>query len=165
MRDYGSMFGTTLAAAALALSACSSGAVRPAGNDAASPGAARGEAEAGVVVAADEVRAREIAFAGTMADRDLEAFLAFVSPEAIFFNRNEPLRGRDAIAAAWAPYFEGPDAPFSWHPDVVEVLESGRLAFSSGPVRTASGEPAGRFNSVWRKEVDGQWRVIFDKGS
>ncbi len=118
-----------------------------------------------VDTSSSEVEAREIAFAKTMEDRDLDAFLSFVSPEAIFFNGNEPLRGRNAIAEAWAPYFEGATAPFSWHPDVVEVLESGQLALSSGPVRGPSGEVAGRFNSIWRKDADGQWRVVFDKGS
>ena len=115
--------------------------------------------------ATEEVKAREIAFAKTMADRDLDAFLTFVSPEAVFFNGNEPLRGRDAVAEAWAPFFEGETSPFSWHPDVTEVLESGRLALSSGPVLAASGEEVGRFNSIWRKDADGQWRVVFDKGS
>ena len=111
------------------------------------------------------VEAREIAFAKTMADRDLDAFLAFVSPEAIFFAGDDPLRGRDAVAAAWSSFFEGPTAPFSWHPDIVEVLESGGLALSSGPVLNAAGESVGRFNSIWRKEAAGEWRVVFDKGS
>lgn len=115
--------------------------------------------------AADDVRAREIAFAKTMADRDLAAFLTFVDPEAVFFNGNEPLRGRDAIGSAWTAFFDGPVAPFSWHPDVVEVLESGDLALTSGPVRSASGEEVGRFNSVWRRSADGRWLVVFDKGS
>jgi len=118
-----------------------------------------------VDTAASEVEAREIAFAKTMADRDFEAFLNFVSPEAVFFNGNEAQRGHDAVSQAWAPFFEGDTAPFSWHPDVIEVLESGRLALSSGPVRAASGEIVGRFNSIWRKDEDGQWRVVFDKGS
>ena len=69
--------------------------------------------EAQVDGSAAEVEAREIAFAKTMADRDLDAFLSFVSPEAIFFNGNDPLRGRDAIERGWARFFEGPDAPFS----------------------------------------------------
>lgn len=69
------------------------------------------------------------------------------------------------VARGWAGFFEGPDAPFSWYPDLVEVLESGRLALSSGPVIGASGEEVGRFNSIWRKDPDGQWRVVFDKGS
>lgn len=111
------------------------------------------------------VEAREIAFAQTMADRDFEAFLTFISPEAVFFSGNTPLRGRDEVGRAWEQFFEGPEAPFSWSPDVVTVLESGGLALSSGPVVAASGEPAGRFNSVWRLDADGQWRVVFDKGS
>ena len=111
------------------------------------------------------VKAREIAFAKTMADRDLSAFLTFVSTEAIFFNGNTPLNGKEAVKAAWSAFFEGADAPFSWQPDLVEVLDSGELAISSGPVLSAAGEAVGRFNSIWRKESDGEWRVVFDKGS
>lgn len=114
---------------------------------------------------AADVKAREIAFASTMARRDRDLFGTFISAQAIFFNGNEPLRGREAIIQAWTPFFDGESAPFSWQPDVVEVLDSGRLALSSGPVLNAAGEKAGRFNSIWRKEADGQWRVIFDKGS
>ena len=114
---------------------------------------------------AEEVRAREIGFAKAMADRDLTAFLTFVSPEAVFFAGDQPLTGKAEIEEAWAPFFEGDTAPFSWSPDLVQVLESGGLALSSGPVTAASGEVGGRFNSIWRKDSDGQWRVIFDKGS
>jgi len=115
--------------------------------------------------AAAIVEAREIAFAKTMADRDFEAFLSFISPEAVFFAGDRPLRGRDEIGRAWAPFFEGPEAPFSWSPDVVEVLASGDLALSSGPVVARSGEGAGRFNTIWRRDDDGRWWVVFDKGS
>jgi len=118
-----------------------------------------------VNIAAPEVEACEIAFAKTMEDRDFKAFLSFVSSEAVFFNGNKPLRGHDAITQVWAPFFEGESAPFAWQPDVVEVLTSGDLAFSSGPIKDVSGEILGRFNSIWRKDNDGQWRVIFDKGS
>lgn len=111
------------------------------------------------------VEARERAFAKTMADRDFEAFLSFVSPEAVFFGGNGALRGKDAIGAAWRRFFEGPQAPFSWEPDVVEVLDSGGLALTSGPVRLPSGEDGGRFNSIWRLDPDGVWRIVFDRGS
>lgn len=114
---------------------------------------------------AETVRAREVAFAATMADREFDAFLTFIAADAVFFNGNEPIRGREAIAQAWAPFFDGPDAPFSWGPDVVEVIESGTLALTSGPVRDPSGAEVGRFNSIWRRDPDGTWRVVFDKGS
>ena len=56
------------------------------------------------------------------------------------------------------------DAPFSWRPEVVEVLDSGTLALTSGPVRDPTGKQTGTFNSIWRREPDGRWRVVFDKG-
>ncbi len=127
------------------------------------PSAGEGQLDSSATAA--EVQAREIAFAKTMADRDLDAFRTFISPEAIFFNGNEPLRGRDTVVQRWSRFFEGADAPFSWRPDLVEVLKSGRLALSSGPVFGASGEETGRFNSIWRLGEDGEWRVVFDKGS
>jgi ketosteroid isomerase-like protein len=114
---------------------------------------------------AEEVRAREIAFAQTMADRDVAAFVTFISPEAVFFAGNRPLRGLQEIEEDWARLYEGEAAPFSWAPELVQVLESGRLALSSGAVVSADGESSGRFNSIWRKDADGVWRVIFDKGS
>ncbi len=117
------------------------------------------------VAPAETVRAREVAFAASMANRDFQAFLTFIAPDAVFFNGNEPIRGQDAIGEAWRPFFDGPTAPFSWSPDVVEVLESGGLAMTSGPVRDPAGTPSGRFNSVWRRDADGVWRVVFDKGS
>lgn len=131
-----------------------------AGQDVAAPPAARTADDL-----AASVRAREEAFARTMADRDFEAFLSFISPEAVFFGREGALRGVEAIGAAWRPYFDGPEAPFAWTPDVVEVLDSGGLALTSGPVTLPDGSTAGRFNSIWRLDPDGVWRVVFDRGS
>ncbi len=113
---------------------------------------------------ATQVRAAEAAFAATMARRDLAAFGTFVAEEALFFGRSRVLRGRPAVVEGWKPYFDGPQAPFSWEPETVEVLESGGLAMSSGPVRDPSGAVVGTFISTWRREADGSWRVVLDKG-
>ena len=99
----------------------------------AAPPAAHAQEGAGErAAAARDVEAREIAFARTMADRDFEAFMTFLADEAIFFAGDRPIRGADAIGDAWRSFCEGEAAPFSWHPEVVEVLESGELAISSG---------------------------------
>ena len=113
----------------------------------------------------EAVRSSELAFAQAMADRDLEAFAGFIAPDAVFFGSEEPLRGRKAITAAWKKFFAAETAPFSWSPDTVEVLASGDLAMTSGPVLDRDGKDVGRFNTVWRLESDGRWRVVFDKGS
>jgi ketosteroid isomerase-like protein len=110
----------------------------------------------------------ERAFAATMTKRDVVGFASHIAEEAIFMGASSTprvLRGRQAIVEAWKPFFEGPGAPFSWEPDVVEVLDSGTLALTSGPVRDPKGEISGRFNSIWRLDPDGRWRVVFDRGS
>jgi ketosteroid isomerase-like protein len=99
-----------------------------------------------------------------MADRDMEAFVSFVDDEAVFFGKDQVLRGIEAIKAGWSPFFEDTVSPFSWRPEVVEVLDSGKLALSSGPVHDPEGRSIGTFNSVWRLGTDGRWRVVFDKG-
>lgn len=112
-----------------------------------------------------QVFAAERAFAKSMADRNVSAFAGHVSGEAIFFNGTGVLRGKKQVIAAWSRFFEGKSAPFSWEPDRVEVLQSGTLALSTGLVRDPNGKVIGRFNSVWRREAPGVWRVVFDKGS
>ena len=112
-----------------------------------------------------QVFAAERAFAKSMADRDVSAFATHVSDEAIFFNGTGVLHGKKAVLAAWSQFFKGKAAPFSWEPDRVEVLPSGTLALSTGLVRNPNGKITGRFNSIWRREAPGVWRVVFDKGS
>lgn len=116
-------------------------------------------------VAQQQVLAAERAFAQSMADRDRAAFARFVADEAIFFGAGEPLRGKAQVLEGWSNYFDGAAAPFSWAPDQVEVLASGTLALSTGLVRDPQGKVVARFNSVWRLEAPGEWRVVFDKGS
>jgi len=112
-----------------------------------------------------QVEDTERAFAATMADRDHGAFTSFLSNEAVFFSGEEPLHGKQQVADAWKVYFENPDAPFSWEPQQVEVLVSGTLALSSGPVSDRGGKLIATFTSIWRLDASGNWRIIFDKGN
>ena len=112
-----------------------------------------------------QVADTERAFAKTMAQRDFEGFVSFLSDEAVFFAGVTPLRGKQKVADTWKSYYEQPDAPFSWKPETVVVLESGTLALSSGPVLDPEGKMVATFNSIWRLEAPGVWRIVFDKGS
>ena len=112
-----------------------------------------------------QVIAAEVAFAKTMADRDHSAFSSFIAEEAVFINGGKPVRGKPAITADWKKFYDSVRAPFSWTPDLVEVLPSGTLAYSTGPVSNPDGVVFARFNSTWRLEAPGVWRVVFDNGS
>jgi ketosteroid isomerase-like protein len=112
---------------------------------------------------ADQVKAREIAFAQTLADRRLDRFADFVAEDAVF--RGAALRiGRATIVEKWSHFFDGPKAPFSWAPDAVTVAADGRTAISTGPVRDPEGKTTSRFITIWRLDADERWRVIVDGG-
>ena len=115
-------------------------------------------------VAQQQVMVAERAFAKSMADRNFVTFQGYLSKDAVFFGDKGTYRGKEEIATAWWQYYAGPTAPFSWEPTQVEVIDTGHLALSTGPVKDPRGRRIATFNTVWREEEPGVWRVIFDKG-
>lgn len=112
--------------------------------------------------AIEDVRQTELAFAKAFADRDKEKFFSFLSDDATFLSSFSTLRGKPAVVEVWSRYFNGPVAPFAWAPDRVTISNDGTLGLSSGPVFDPNGNHAGSFQSTWRKQADGTWKIIFD---
>jgi ketosteroid isomerase-like protein len=119
----------------------------------------------------EQVRAAEIAFAKSVKDDKPEAFAAFLDEGAVFVSGKTVTRGKAAVIEAWKGYF-GSDRPhFEWHPEVVELAADGTLGLSRGPwtirARDKDGnetEIRGLYNSVWQRQADGSWRIVFDAG-
>lgn len=118
----------------------------------------------------DEVRCREIGFSKSVESRDVEAFRSFVDADARFIS-NRPRRGVDEIAEGWSTFMAEDGPRIRWRPQYVEVLEDGTLALSRGLYEyVTTGEDGteirtyGSFNSTWRLNADGVWRVVFDAG-
>ncbi len=134
-------------------------------------GIAASEPRANDEALVEEVRCVEIAFAESVANSDIDAFRNLLHPDARFVGSGV-VRGRDEIVAAWEPLF-GKDRPLLvWRPEIVEVLDSGILALSRGPYRLqvsdADGklsEEWGTYNSIWLKQPNGAWQIVFDAGS
>ncbi len=119
----------------------------------------------------DEVRCREIGFSLAAEARDAERFASFIDADARFVG-NSVLHGTEAIVEAWQVFFSADGPSIKWRPQFVEVLEDGTLALTRGPYRVIAidesgdrSESWGTFNSVWRKQDDGSWKVVFDAGS
>jgi ketosteroid isomerase-like protein len=111
-----------------------------------------------------QVTDTERGFAATMKSRDHAAFVSFLADDTVFFSGPVPLHGKQAVAESWKRLYAKPDAPFSWEPAEVEVLDSGTLAFSSGPVYDPSGKQIAKFSSIWQRDAAGKWKIIFDHG-
>ena len=120
---------------------------------------------------ADEVRCREVGFSQAAEAQDLAAFESFIDADARFVG-SSVLRGIATIVEAWTFFFEADGPTIKWRPQIVEVLDDNKLALSRGPYRVLSRDPEGNlieqwgtFNSVWRLNDDGEWRVVFDAGN
>ena len=117
----------------------------------------------------ESLRRTELAFAASVRDRDQAAFADFIADDAVFVG-SSILRGKAAVVEAWRVFF-APDGPvLDWWPEVVELAEDGHLGLTRGPyeltVESAQQPEVSRglFNSVWRLEEDGAWRIVFDAG-
>ena len=118
-----------------------------------------------------DVRCHEIAFSQSVENQDADVFAAFLDADARFIGGSVQ-RGTDEIIKAWSVFF-GENAPtMKWRPQYTEVLNDGTLALSRGPFHmtaaSESGETThywGTFNSVWRKQSDNSWKIIFDAGN
>jgi len=128
-------------------------------------------ASAAMADAADDVRAQEVLFSQSVESKDATAFREFIDADARFVGDGVS-RGPEAVAAAWSEFFAADGPRIKWRPQIVEVLQDGTLALSRGPyvmtVTDAAGaetEYWGTFNSIWRLQEDGSWKVVFDAGS
>src|SRR5210317_1783322 len=120
---------------------------------------------------ANEVRCQEIAFSQSVETKDVVAFRSFIATDARFIGQSVQ-RGVAEIVTAWGVFFTDSAPDFKWRPQFVEVLEDGTLALSRGPYRLiiknedgTTAERWGTFNSIWRKQDDGNWKIIFDAGN
>jgi ketosteroid isomerase-like protein len=66
---------------------------------------------------------------------------------------------------------EDPARTLAWQPLLVEVSKSGDLGYSIGSYEArktdASGTHVvgtGKYMTVWRRQKDGSWKVVFDSG-
>ena len=117
------------------------------------------------------IRIADLELAKSVADRNLEKFVALVGEDAVFFGR-DVARGKEAVAKAWLPYFTDSNLFLEWRPVQIEVSSSADLGYSIGEYRRttkgAGGKPetaTGSYVSIWRKHPDGNWKAVLDIGT
>ena len=119
----------------------------------------------------DDVRCREIGFSQSVEAQDMAAFVSYIDADARFVS-DSVARGPEAIAAGWQVFFADYGPKIRWRPQFIEVLEDGTLALSRGPYRMVTTDEDGKqsehwgtYNSIWRLQSDGSWKIVFDAGS
>lgn len=111
---------------------------------------------------AEEVAAAERAFAAhAQRDGSRAAFLASAAPDGLLFSP-DPSNARAQIER-W-PAADG--GRLTWGPEVVAASRSGDVGLSTGPfvMRRPNFVGRGYFFTIWRRQPDGGWRWVIDKG-
>ena len=112
-------------------------------------------------------------FAKSVTERNRETFLGFIA-EATTFNGGTPgeIHGRDAVLKEWDAFFDPKGPSLTWAPQHGEVIGAGDVGYTVGrslfKQTGADGkvtERAGEYLTVWRRQADGSWKVVFDTGS
>ena len=98
-----------------------------------------------------------------MASKSVAQTVALYDAEAVTGgSAMMPAHGLAAVRAMWVKAFAEPDFFLTWKADKVVVTESGTIAYSSGNWRMAGPNATGPYLAVWRRQADGQWKVLID---
>lgn len=80
-----------------------------------------------------------------------------------------PAVGPDAVRKHITETY-GPGSSLTWTPDEARAMEDGRMGLTRGhfvAVFNAEGkktEVRGQYITIWRKQKDGNWRIVWDGG-
>jgi uncharacterized protein len=109
------------------------------------------------------VRTADEAWAKAIAGKALEQTLSFYDPEAMTAGSAMfPARGFPDFRQHWTRLFVRPDFALAWKTDHVGVTELGTIAYSTGIWTIPGKQDSGPYLAVWRKQIDGQWKVLID---
>jgi len=101
---------------------------------------------------------------------DVEKFVSFFAEDASFLPPDMPLaQGQEAIRATATQMLSIPGFSVSWKATKADVSSAADLGYTIGTYQLttndAAGKPVtsvGKYVTVWKKQADGQWKVVAD---
>ncbi len=102
--------------------------------------------------------------------KDVDTALSYYADEASVMPPNATiLTGKEAIRARHLEVYSRPGFAITWQTTKIEVSRAGDLAYTIGTfeltVNDAEGNPVttvSKYVTVWKKQADGQWKVVAD---
>ncbi|HEX4001353.1 MAG TPA: SgcJ/EcaC family oxidoreductase [Candidatus Acidoferrales bacterium] len=121
---------------------------------------------------AARIRAVEKAMMVAGEEKGATGYMSFYADDAVELSAGQnALVGKNAIANTMT-FLDDKTNRLTWTPLHVDVAASGDLAYTYGTYEFHSmgkdGKPAveyGKYATVWKKQKDGQWKVVLDTGN
>ena len=117
----------------------------------------------------DEIIKTEKAFEEMCAEKGIaEAFYFYADENAVVKKDEELIKGKENILK----YYSTKDLSnvvLKWTPDFVEISDDGTLAYTYGKYSWQTKDNEGKeveytgiFHTVWKKQIDGSWKYVWD---
>ena len=116
----------------------------------------------------------EAAWVKVIAAKDFEKFMSYYADDASVLMPNAPaINGKDAIRAAFKPFFDDPNFAMTFQGSRFEVAKSGDLGYTQGTYTTTTTDPKtkkpvtdkGKYLTAYKKQADGSWKAVADMSS
>jgi ketosteroid isomerase-like protein len=111
----------------------------------------------------------EADFAADVAKHGHDAFLTYFAEDGVEIVDGGGIDTKDAMRKQ-PPWSEG--TSLTWTPVKAEMASSGDLGYTYGnyvyTAKNKDGQLAasyGKYTSIWKKQKDGQWKVVVDMGN
>ncbi|MCA6441190.1 MAG: YybH family protein [Sediminibacterium sp.] len=98
------------------------------------------------------------------------AFYKYAAPQAVIKRENDTLIfGANAIKNYYKNVDKKLKAKAYWAPDFIDVSEDGSIGYTYGKYRWVTTDSLGKtkeyrgiFHTIWKKQVDGSWKYVWD---
>ena len=101
----------------------------------------------------------------------LEGWMQAFDEDAVI-QQAKPVVGKEAIRAVEKEQWSDPNFHLTWSPDEAYPMPNGRMGYTRGhwvlTSRDEKGTPfrlTGQYLTVWKKNKQGEWKVIWDGGA
>jgi ketosteroid isomerase-like protein len=93
------------------------------------------------------------------------AFAAYAADDAIMLSRTSIVTGHDAVVSRFSTWPAG--SHIDWAPEAGRVSERGDMGWTWGNATYTAPDgthTTGRYVSIWKRDLDGNWRYALDAG-
>jgi len=121
---------------------------------------------------AETLKQLEADFMKAAAEKGSAGYMSYYADEAVEVPNGEGfLKGKEAIARTMG-FLDDKNNSLTWTPVGADISASGDLGYTYGTFEFRSkdkdGKPVvdqGKYTSIWKKQKDGNWKVVLDMGN
>lgn len=110
-------------------------------------------------------------FNASTQEHRLDGWMQYFDEDSVS-QQAKPVVGKEAIRAALKEQWDDPNFRLTWSPDEAYPMPNGKMGYTRGHWTLTSkdekGNPfklTGQYLTVWKKNKQGEWKVIWDGGA